>query len=946
MRSLAFALAFLLGLIVVVLPGSARATVTWSVPTAIDAAPPWNAGFDTVALSCPSSSLCAAVTAEGDVLTTTTPTGSAPAAWTVKTIDSDNELEGISCPSTAFCAAVDDVGNLFTNTNPTSSSSTWTMSNSAVPVGTGTALAIVCVSTSFCEVGGGTFGPSPESTAWATTDPGDASPAWTTTNVAGKEFAGISCASTALCVAALVGGDTAYSDDPAAATPTWTSSQTDGTNNVNAVSCATATNPVLCIAVDDHGNALTSTDGGQSWVSGQIDGAEEMSSVSCLPDGSACVAVDEDGYVVATADPGDGTSATWTKSSTQVATRGFGSVSCPSGSFCAAFDGEAGAYTSTDVTTGLASVPATAGTWTSHGIVDGYNFLDDVACPSASFCAAVDGGGNAFLSTNPRGGVAAWTKVSADGSNSLNAVACPSTSLCVAVDAVGNVITTTNGGTSWTVTSVDSGHALYDISCASTSICVAVDDAGNVFTSSNPGTHGWSLTTNVGGTLYTVACPSTVLCVAFDYDYGTGDAYLVSAQGSPTNAGSWAKTSINVFLGSISCPTTSFCAGEDGGAEIYSSTAPANASSWTETTVSEPVVAVSCPSASSCIAAANSGDVLVSADPTGGTSAWTATAVDGNGDFDQVGCSPDGSICVAVDDSGNVVAGAIQQNTGGGTTTSSSGGSGGGGSSATTTTTTTSPSTPTNSSVLTGSVSYGSGKASSSSTTNVIDSEGKVTADVFVPAGALPAGTTVSVYPTSGMPAVSKMPSGQGYVVSFAVTWQAPDGSVPNASAAISLTITDPAIGAGDRIYEVTSSGLTADGKVTVNGEVTITFMNDPVFMIAAVPAVAFKPELVTRKSKHLLATLDCVSGSKCAGSLRVTLADRATKNGRTTTTHPTVATGRFTLSVGAQETVVLPLTRLGESLAASASPKHPLRASITTSLAGGRVSTATIKLA
>ena len=124
---------------------------------------------------------------------------------------------------------------------------------------------------------------------------------------------------------------------------------------------------------------------------------------------------------------------------------------------------------------------------------------------------------------------------------------------------------------------------------------------------------------------------------------------------------------------------------------------------------------------------------------------------------------------------------------------------------------------------------------SSTSSTVIAQSSAGETATVTVPAAVLPSGTTVSVYPvTNPAPLTADVPAGQSYVTSVAVSWQALDGSSPTATAPITLTITDHSIVAGDTIYEVTSTGLTAVGTAAVNGSVTITFSNDPVFLVTA----------------------------------------------------------------------------------------------------------------
>jgi len=71
---------------------------------------------------------------------------------------------------------------------------------------------------------------------------------------------------------------------------------------------------------------------------------------------------------------------------------------------------------------------------------------------------------------------------------------------------------------------------------------------------------------------------------------------------------------------------------------------------------------------------------------------------------------------------------------------------------------------------------------------------GGASAAVTVPAGALPSGTTVSVYPViDAAPLVAEVPAGQSYVVSLVVAWQAPDGTSPVAAAPITMSVSDPA---------------------------------------------------------------------------------------------------------------------------------------------------------
>src|SRR5438445_10673591 len=83
------------------------------------------------AASCPSSSLCVAVDVNGNVVTSSNPTGGAT-AWRVTNVDGSNALTGVSCPSSVFCVAVDGSGNVATSSNPTGGAAAWTVDSESV----------------------------------------------------------------------------------------------------------------------------------------------------------------------------------------------------------------------------------------------------------------------------------------------------------------------------------------------------------------------------------------------------------------------------------------------------------------------------------------------------------------------------------------------------------------------------------------------------------------------------------------------------------------------------------------------------------------------------------------------------------------------------------------------------------------------------------------------
>lgn len=177
------------------------------------------AGFLT-AVSCSTSALCAATTDNGNVVTSTDPTGGRK-KWKAAHIDSATSINGlfpqasledVSCTSGMMCAAVDNGGNVFTSTDPTGGARAWTRHNLNL----------------------------------------------------GYSLSHIACPSISLCVALGANGNIAWSTNPAAGTSTWTVMQTDPGHTLTSLSCPSAK---LCVVGDDHGNVIVGTGPGPTGVS-------------------------------------------------------------------------------------------------------------------------------------------------------------------------------------------------------------------------------------------------------------------------------------------------------------------------------------------------------------------------------------------------------------------------------------------------------------------------------------------------------------------------------------------------------------------------------------------------------------------------------------------------------------------------------------------------------
>jgi hypothetical protein len=216
-------------------------------------------------ISCASESLCVAVGYEGSVYVSTDPTGAAN-AWSVGEVNEGRgatHLTAVSCPSTTLCAAVSggsnnsNGGKVLTSTDPTSGH--W----QAVQLSSSLDLrGISCGTPSLCVA------VAREGRIFASTDPTGGASAWKEASAPGGsgDLEGVSCASTLLCAAGNMTGNILTSTDPAGGAGTWGKSNTGSSVQVTGASCPTA---LRCLAVDNNGDVLTSTDptgGSGSWT--------------------------------------------------------------------------------------------------------------------------------------------------------------------------------------------------------------------------------------------------------------------------------------------------------------------------------------------------------------------------------------------------------------------------------------------------------------------------------------------------------------------------------------------------------------------------------------------------------------------------------------------------------------------------------------------------------
>jgi hypothetical protein len=204
-----------------------------------------------------------------------------------------------------------------------------------------------------------------------------------------------------------------------------------------------------------------------------------------------------------------------------------------------------------------------------------------------------------------------------------------------------------------------------------------VDTAGNLVFSSDPSSQDptWQLVpVDSADGLSSVFCRSSALCVAG----GIGPGFVETSTMPMGPPGDWSRRDIGGEEGlfaetdgrvvSLSCPSASFCAGIYTWSDVAASTSYSSVIS-SRTPVAGPwngvdvdtnlftmqgnfLQSISCPTTTLCVAVDDVGQIVSSSRPSGGR--WKAVRVDGRHLISAVSC-PSRSFCVAVDDRGAVL---------------------------------------------------------------------------------------------------------------------------------------------------------------------------------------------------------------------------------------------------------------------------------------------------
>ena len=165
-----------------------------------------------------------------------------------------DDLVSVSCPSTTFCDAVTADGATAFSTDPGSATAMWFPRQAPVPPApaTGSVQAIACASSSLCIFG------DRMATIFATTNPANDLPTWTNTPIGGAALTDVACPAPTLCIAAAEDLKTASSANAGAASPVWSTPAASGICELNCLSTT------FCIGFDT-GAVATSTSPPAAW---------------------------------------------------------------------------------------------------------------------------------------------------------------------------------------------------------------------------------------------------------------------------------------------------------------------------------------------------------------------------------------------------------------------------------------------------------------------------------------------------------------------------------------------------------------------------------------------------------------------------------------------------------------------------------------------------------
>ena len=127
--------------------------------------------------------------------------------------------------------------------------------------------------------------------------------------------------------------------------------------------------------------------------------------------------------------------------------------------------------------------------------------------------------------------------------------------------------------------------------------------------------------------------------------------------------------------------------------------------------------------------------------------------------------------------------------------------------------------------------------STSSVTTTVSNPANTSSASITFPGSSLPIGTTIKLWELANSNvARAKIDASKDYLVNIVLSWAKTDGTIPDASPAITMLIRNSSIKRGAIAYQIIGDAVTQIGTASTDGEITLSITQDPIITIANVP--------------------------------------------------------------------------------------------------------------
>ena len=101
----------------------------------------------------------------------------------------------------------------------------------------------------------------------------------------------------------------------------------------------------------------------------------------------------------------------------------------------------------------------------------------------------------------------------------------------------------------------------------------------------------------------------------------------------------------------------------------------------------------------------------------------------------------------------------------------------------------------------------------------------------------MPIGTTIKLWELANSNvARAKIDASKDYLVNIVLSWAKTDGTIPDASPAITMLIRNSSIKRGAIAYQIIGDAVTQIGTASTDGEITLSITQDPIITIANAP--------------------------------------------------------------------------------------------------------------